>query len=266
MGGGLGLALLGVFPHAQATTFLQRPFPETIAEAPFIVRGIVGNSHSDWSSLKDGARRIYTFTDLGISEVIRGNVPGQQLVVRELGGTKDGMGMEVSGTAQFTRGEEVVLLLGETNPDGSRDVRGMMMGKFNIQQDAKGTQFLIGPGLSEVDPEGMPGHDHSPKTGGHGDTVWSLNALRKLVREQDAAPDKSLTEQKKEDLSAVNAVPSSSEAESLPMSTGAPQLQPSVQEASHAGEKPRRSWPWVVGVVFGAIAAWMRLRGRTLKS
>jgi hypothetical protein len=179
---------IGVFIQvAHATSFFQQPFPDAVAEAPVVVYGKVGSNHADWSYGVDGTKRIYTFFDLSIIEVLKGPESvgaGGSLSMREMGGQKDGMGMVVSGSAAFTPGEEIVVFLGLKNDDASYDVFGMMMGKFNFVKDSEGRDVLAGPGLPFSSTPSKPG----PTPTG---TVWTLDALKSLIRTQGKQPAKS---------------------------------------------------------------------------
>lgn len=172
---------------AKATSFVDQPFPDTVQEAPVIVHGRVGTSHADWSTGQDGTRRIYTFFDLEVLEVLKGAAPGNSLTMRELGGEKDGLGMQVAGSAQFSPDEDVVVFLGPRNSvDNSYDVWGMSMGKYNLNKGEDGQEYLQGAGIS--------GSDDHVLLGGQPDTQrpqkWTLDALRRLVQAQASAPPK----------------------------------------------------------------------------
>jgi hypothetical protein len=93
-----------------------------------------------------------------------------------MGGEKDGIGLQIAGTAQFSPGEDVVLTLGEKNSDGSYDLRGMMTGKFGITRDQSGNEILVGATGDDI--EGTPEDHHGP---------WTLNEFRKLVASQSGA-------------------------------------------------------------------------------
>ena len=82
-----------------------------------------------------------------MSEVFKGAAQGPKLTIRELGGEKDGIGMQIAGAAQFSRGEDVVVTLGPRNADGTYDVRGLMMAKYSLEKDEAGNEYLNGPGL-----------------------------------------------------------------------------------------------------------------------
>ena len=236
-------------PLAFATTFMPLPFPERVGEAEAIVRATVGNSHTEWSTGRDGSKRIYTFSEVTPREVIKESssqpLPSQSFMVRELGGTKDGVGMQVSGTAHLTRGEDVVLMLGRANPDGSYDIRGMMMGKYNLERDGQGEEVLVGPGL---DGSGEPeGHSfHSPGKAADSGGPWTLKRLREIVKAQPSAR--------------VSPTPNAEPSHSTPQ--GSVDLQQttiestpreSQQDKSFAADTGRPWWIWAVGAAFFAL-------------
>ncbi|MEK6578401.1 MAG: hypothetical protein AABZ55_04170 [Bdellovibrionota bacterium] len=182
----LVLAALLACSQALATSFYQRPFSETVQDAPQIARGHIGMTYVDWARSPDGTKRLFTYYELTIDEIIKGTISSKSIQMRELGGEKDGIGMQVAGTAKFTRGEDVVVFLGDKNLDSSYDVRGMMMGKYNINIDEKGQETLVGPGLTAPSGSGIVHDDgHAP---GQDDTqvqtTWTMEALRQLVRDQ----------------------------------------------------------------------------------
>ena len=183
----LGLILL-FSAGAWATSFFQQPFPSTVQDAPVIVHGKVGMSYSDWGKGDDGTKRIYTYYELQVEESLKGTAQGPSLSMRELGGEKDGIGMQVPGSAHFDRGEDVVVMLGPKNLEGSYDVWGMSMGKYNLQKDDAGHEVVTGPGISSATPDG-DGIVHPEENGtethdARGASVWTLEKLRALIRAQ----------------------------------------------------------------------------------
>ncbi len=147
-------------------SFDVQPFPEAVQAAPIIVRGKVGMSYSDWGKdAEEGTQRIYTFFELQISEVFKGGVNSATLTMRELGGEKEGTELTIPGAATFQKGEDVLVFLHQKNQEGYFDLQGMMTGKFEIEIDPnQKTEVLVGSGLT---------------------TPWTLDALRKLVKDQD---------------------------------------------------------------------------------
>jgi len=264
------LALLSGFlllprPGA-ATTFFERPFPDTVQEVPIIVRGIVGNSYSNWAANEDGGRRIYTFYDLQVSERLKGTVESKTLLMREIGGEKDGIGMQVAGSAHFDRGEDVVVMLSARNSDGSYDIRGMMMGKFNIEKDEDGKEVLVGGGLSG----GHGGHhdDSVRHVEGHDDSgatpkpKWTIESLRQLIQTQERQ-----ARQNPSPLPSLRRVPDPSPTEQISTDSPAPQLQNSPAEETTVSQNA--GFPRDLALKLGGLAVlgfvallWIRSRQR----
>lgn len=173
---------------AHSTSFLAQPFPKTVSDAPVILRGQVGASHSEWGGSPRDSGRIFTETDLKLEEVIKG--PGLRMPttiwIREIGGEVGGVGMEVAGSSRFHPGEDVVVMLGNQNADGSFDVRGLMMGKLNVRRDASGRETLEGPAI-DFQGENILQAGHDPSS----HETWTLDALRALVASQELKSGKS---------------------------------------------------------------------------
>lgn len=223
-----------------ATTFIAQDFSAVVDGTPVVVHGTVGSNYADWVRGGDGSRRIYTFYDFQISEVLKGSVSGSSLVFREMGGEKDGVGMSVSGTAHFDRGEDVVVLLSERNPDGSYDLRDMMMGKLNVQHDdSSGADLLRGPALSQQ--AGMLVHGDDDSGAPKQKKQWTLDSLRQLIASPPKGP-------RHAGASASGAAPAP--VATTPPNTGqAPALQPSGSE-----EGPNRFGPRVRALLLALLA------------
>ena len=174
-----------------ATTFFQRPFEEVVDETELIVKGRVGDSVVNWGDTADVGRKIFTYTKIESVEVIRGDVRDSTIQIRELGGEKDGLGMKISGTAEFSLGEEVVVFLHpKLNSDGSYAVKGMMLSKLVVTKGVGGEEILEGPALAN-DP-GHFGHAHGDDgvkkntvNSNPTDRKMTLSRLHAMVKEQD---------------------------------------------------------------------------------
>jgi len=152
---------------ALATTFVEVPFHEWVNQTPTIVHGKVGGSYSDWAEAGFG-KNIYTFYNVEVTEFMKGDPSsGRDIVVREVGGEKDGLGMQVSGSAHFVRGENVVVFLNPENSDGVYEVRGLSTGKFNVNQQSDGRECLSGSALART-----------------GECTWTLTDLRRVIKNQ----------------------------------------------------------------------------------
>jgi hypothetical protein len=258
-------ALLLLFvPSAHATTFLDVPFPDAVKDAPVIVHGQVGASAADWSKDGNGSRRIYTFYDVDVSEVLKGDAPTGHIQMREMGGVKDGVGLQVAGASTYQPGEDVVVFLGERNSDGSFDVRGMMMGKYNVVKDANGQAYLSGPGVNPILAHGHTFHPED-NAGSRNDTQpakkWTLEDLRQVIRDQGSAPQGA----RNTEASAPVHSPAATPPPATPvMEQTAPPLQPSsTQEPpkDDRGAPGLLTWlglAWVLGVAL--LGAFLLIR------
>ncbi len=133
------ISLVSAF-SANATTFVNRPMAEAVKDVPNIVRGRTGESYGDFAADK---RRIFTYTHLVVTDVLKGSIKDPQILLRSPGGGKDGQEMHVPGAAQFNVGEDVVLLLGPFNDeDKSYDIPGLTTGKYNVVRGANGEPIL----------------------------------------------------------------------------------------------------------------------------
>ncbi len=54
---------------AWATTFVNRPLSEAVAESPNIVRGKTGDGYSNWDKEH---KRIFTYTHFKVTDVLKG--------------------------------------------------------------------------------------------------------------------------------------------------------------------------------------------------
>ena len=202
---GLAALLLAFTQASFATSFIQLPFPETVEKTQNIVRGIIGTKDVRTVQMRDGADRVFTYFQLNISEVLKGKVTRNPILIRSLGGEKDGVGLSIAGAVDFNPGEDVVVMLMEENSDSSFDVRSLMMGKMTLRKDMDGNEYLVGPVLDGHNEHRVQGGQPDPNAG----KKWSLADLRELVKSQGAeaiGPDL----QKKQEVVPVKTLPPSS--------------------------------------------------------
>ncbi len=243
--------------QADATSFAPREFTETVADAPIIVRGKIGSSYAHWALGQDGVRRIYTYSELALDEVFRGDIPRKSIQVREMGGEKDGVGMDVPGAARFETGEDVVLFLQPPNSDSSYDVKGLMMAKLNVKKDKNGQEYLDGPAI-QVEP-GKIYHDHEAEHLESERPRWTLAALKALVGEQGQAPQSANSTSQ----GVKKPIPTVSE---LPQKQLGTENAPSATKTIEAEESQERNSSWgfwfaITFVTLGVgIAVWLLRR------
>lgn len=103
----LTVAMLLLAFAAPATVVVNESLEEMTHKVPLIVRGHVNRNVSGWDAEH---RRIWTWTELTVSDTIKGKAPGV-LLFKQPGGETGGLGQAVAGTAKFQEGEDCVVLL-----------------------------------------------------------------------------------------------------------------------------------------------------------
>lgn len=137
----LVVAVAAVAENAFATTFVNRPLGEIVKETSVIARGRTGDSYSEWD--KSGRKQIFTYTYFTVSEILKGDLKKERILLRQPGGGKDGIEMSVPGTANFVAEEDVVVMIGDYNDeDDSFDVPGFATGKYNVVKGPNGEPML----------------------------------------------------------------------------------------------------------------------------
>lgn len=131
---------------ASATVVAYETIDDMARRVPLIVRGKVARSVSGWD---EHHRRIWTWTEVVVSDAVKGNASGLVLV-KQPGGEVDGIGQQVDGVARFTEGEECILFL-EPAPDekGVWRPSGLSAGKVSlIVERGQPTALRVTEGLA----------------------------------------------------------------------------------------------------------------------
>jgi len=139
------LVLASAFASLDAHATLVRPFSlaELVHEAHSVVRGEVVDQETTWD---DTRHELYTLSWVRVDEVLSGREgPGELVVVRQIGGVRDGLERHVVGTAKLVVGDEVVLF---TRTDGTfHYLVGMAQGAFLVAPSLRVTRRGL-PALS----------------------------------------------------------------------------------------------------------------------
>jgi hypothetical protein len=224
------LAFLLLVPFSvsvsHATMFVPIPMTTQVGEADTIVRGKIGNSYADYGPRNDGAKSIFTYYQLQVSEALKGDAPSSgQIMIREMGGEVNGVGMQVAGSAHFDPGEDVVVFMGPKNPDGSYDLKGLSSGKYNIQTQDDGTENLLGLAQHET-----------------------MTSLHRIVLQKPGKPVHSPR---------PSFPPSTVQ---QPEHSAAPQLQPSTPPPSDEESRPAAKTSIWVFLLAAGLLGWFALR------
>ena len=186
--------LLLTTQFAFATSFYIRPFPEFTRSTANIIHGKLSGIHVENGVTSDGGKTIYTYAKLDIKEILKGNISGTEIIVRKLGGSKDGVTLEIPSAVEFSENEDGVFFLSAEKEDHSYEVAGMELGKFALEEK-DGEQILKGGLFSYSKPPTDADHQHDVNIANLAENhkAWSLTQLKELVRSQGTSPAPAVT-------------------------------------------------------------------------
>jgi hypothetical protein len=125
----LALTVLTFLPsHLDATSMIKFSDRDLAIEADAIIQGTVTSTWTDWG---ENSRYIYTYGTVAVDRVIKGSVDGDEVMVKRPGGSIGDTRMEVYGTADVQKGQEVLLFLLDDMTYES-NVLGWEQGRLNI--------------------------------------------------------------------------------------------------------------------------------------
>lgn len=243
-------------PRSDATTFAPVRIEEAAALAPVIFRGKVLDSKADWQIGPDGVRRIYTDTQVRITETLKGVAAEKTVTLRELGGEVDGIGLEVPGRAIYAPDSDIVLMATPFSPGGNLlRAHGMSMGQYDVVRDSNGQEAIQGAGIAAPSD-----HGDADRSG-----QMPLEDFRKLLKKQASSSKPSPSERAgsaEADSSAAGLRGSHATATlSEGRASGKNDASPSENE-----ENPKTGisiWAWISGAVALLIlASWIKRRIR----
>jgi len=144
----MGLCGIMAAEHAHATLVRNFTLSAMAYTSDAIIRGEVLDHevvYDPWWA------EVYTHSFVRVDEVLKGaNAPGDIIVLRQIGGSLDGVETRVVGTARVETGAEVVLF---ARCDGFfHYLVGMAQGKYDVVRDGSGETVLRRdtPGLSRM--------------------------------------------------------------------------------------------------------------------
>ena len=122
-----------------AMTVILPSDDDLIIGARAIVRGkVIAIS----TALDPQQQTPYTYVTLDVSEVFKGDITTNEIVLKEQGGESGNTGSLLYGTPNFHMGEEVILYL-DNWADGSLRVYQMFLGKFSVVKDSTSDRSLV---------------------------------------------------------------------------------------------------------------------------
>ncbi len=146
----LALGSVGWVGLAWSSTFRPMPLSTLVQRSTSVVVATPVSSKSHWATL-GLTSRVVTDITLEVAWSLRGiDSTGQDIVVRTLGGTVNGIAQIVYGEAQLRIGQTCLLFL-VPGREGALHVLGMAQGHYPLEPDSDG-QWRVrqSPGLEGV--------------------------------------------------------------------------------------------------------------------
>jgi hypothetical protein len=146
-----GAVLMLAGRQASASTFVLMDETQLAARSVAAVQGRVTAIESALDGQSGGVR---TYVRIAPSDVVFGNLPAGDIVLRETGGRAGGTSEWVYGSPEYVVGEDVLVFVAP-DADGALRTTAMAMGKFTVTHDASGAAVAVrslGEGVAVWDP------------------------------------------------------------------------------------------------------------------
>lgn len=106
---------------------------QLILTSRLVVTGNVRSIQAQWDKKREN---IYTYITVQVSEVLKGKIRNNIIVVKQAGGIVGDEEIMIDGAPRYKIGQEVLLFL-NTLPDGALTIAHLFQGKYEIVEDAE---------------------------------------------------------------------------------------------------------------------------------
>jgi hypothetical protein len=115
-------------------------------QADIIVLGKCESIYSEWGPER---KDIFTYVTITPEQCLKGNECPQKLLIRQLGGRVDNIGLNVPGTPQFHLNEKVLVFLQMTSSSYYHLI-GLSQGKYDVSINLKDGRSYVKRDLSNI--------------------------------------------------------------------------------------------------------------------
>jgi hypothetical protein len=128
------LAILAFLTQSSlATTAKLASDEQLVLTSRLILTGTVQSVQADWDKKR---QNIYTYVTVKISEVLKGQIRNDTVVIKQAGGRVGDDEIIIDGAPKYQVGQDVLLFL-NTLPDGALTIAHLFQGKYEIITDAE---------------------------------------------------------------------------------------------------------------------------------
>lgn len=241
----------GLITASVATSFYIRPFSETIQEATWIVRGTIESVRAEKIANPDGSSGIFTYATLRVTETLKGRINQDVIRIRKIGGTRDGVTLEIPSSVTFIEGEDNVFFLSNQNLDESYEVAGMELGRYKVTT-MNGKESLQGGIFAYANSE----YAENQK-------VWTLDELKSAVasRPENTGPTNQIADPMSENRILVNAnTPSDPMSKNNQVTSESMSPEPETTTDSGATSSSKTGPAFIVALILLGVGLWFRKR------
>lgn len=237
---------------AHATTFGPVPLSGQIDHSQYVVEGRVLSRKAE---MERSTGRPHTYYQLAVSKQLKGSRLPAEITLRQPGGEVGDIGYQVAGAAQFSIGEEVVVMARDTQESPSvKDVIGLSSGKYAVESGGKTLRTGLGGLLSRADGSPMTLRDLEAFVDRANRGKLTDADRDVIVRpERHAHTENGETnEQQHIQSGAKDSAPSNVHGGTHgiePNQANSLQKSPSHPEESSEGHEGGQRWPWIAGIV-----------------
>ena len=122
-----------------ATTVIAPTWDQLVSQAELIFQGTVTDVQSRWEG-EGKNRHIQTYVTFKVDDQVKGKA-GSSYTISMLGGTVGEETMEVTDAPRFKTGDRDILFV-EHNGSQFIPLVGIMHGRFRVQRDSAGHEFI----------------------------------------------------------------------------------------------------------------------------
>lgn len=136
----LGLALMLIAPVSSALSVRQFGIEQILSGSPMVVEGRV--THIDVTRMPDRPSFLMTHVTMELLDVIKGGNLPKTITFSMLGGTLGDYTFGVAGYRTPALGESGIYFMTESGANHAQPFYGWSQGRFQIQKDASGAEYV----------------------------------------------------------------------------------------------------------------------------
>jgi hypothetical protein len=149
-------------PTVFATSVIAPDYETMVQQADLIFTGRMVSQHGEWREFA-GKRSIVTIVKFEVLGVQKGH-PGGSVELQFLGGTVGDTTLDVTAMPKFKKAERTVLFV-QGNGVNASPVVGFYHGKFRVESDGQGQDFMTHPDGTPLTDISEIGKAHSRRAG-----------------------------------------------------------------------------------------------------